>query len=80
MQPTGLIITFTCVAASMIIVRSANLKTAADQPTGMSGLHGIGCSQLAGSDVIGGTKVAFWIAVLAFIALVCMNDLQLLSL
>jgi D-alanyl-lipoteichoic acid acyltransferase DltB (MBOAT superfamily) len=80
MQPTGFVITFACVAASMIIFRSANLKTAAELFKGMLGLHGIGWSQLTGSDaVVGRTRVAFWIAVSAFIALVCPNTLQILS-
>ena len=80
MGSTGFVITFGCVAASMIIFRSANLKTAADLFKGMLGLHGIGWSQLTGSDVVvGRTRVAFWIAVSAFIALVCPNTLQILS-
>jgi D-alanyl-lipoteichoic acid acyltransferase DltB (MBOAT superfamily) len=70
MQPTGFVITFACVAASMIIFRSANLKTAADLFKGMLGLHGIGLSQLTGSDVV---------VVSAFIALVCPNTPQILS-
>jgi len=78
MQPTGFIITFMCVSASMVIFRSANLKTAADLLQGMLGLHGIGLSQLKNISV-GRMKIAFWIAVPAFIALVCPNTLQILS-
>src|SRR5713226_4782263 len=64
----------------MIIFRSPTLKTAADLFKGMLGLHGIGWSQLTGSDVfIGRTRVAFSIAVSAFIALLCPNTLQILS-
>jgi alginate O-acetyltransferase complex protein AlgI len=78
MQPTGFIITFVCVAASMVIFRSANLKAAADLLQGMLGLHGIGLSQLKNISV-GRMKIAFWITVPAFIALVCPNSLELLS-
>jgi alginate O-acetyltransferase complex protein AlgI len=78
MQPTGFIITFVCVAASMVIFRSANLKTAANLLQGMVGLHGIGLSQLKNISV-GRVTIAFWIAVPAFIALVCPNTLQILS-
>jgi alginate O-acetyltransferase complex protein AlgI len=67
-----------CVAASMVIFRSANLKTAADLLQGMLGLHGIGLSQLTNISV-GRMKIAFWITVPAFIALVCPNSLEILS-
>ena len=74
MQPAGFIITFTCVAASMVIFRSANLKTAADLFQGMLGLHGT-----AFTSGIALNRVAFWIGVPAFIAFVCPNTLQILS-
>jgi alginate O-acetyltransferase complex protein AlgI len=77
MQPAGFIITFTCVAASMVIFRSANLRTAADLLRGMLGLHGIGLSVLRSS--IGLKRMALWIAGPAFIAFVCPNTLQILS-
>jgi len=77
-QPAGFIITFVCVAASMVIFRSANLKTAADLLQGMLGLHGIGLSQLKNISV-GRMQIAFWIAVPAFIAFACPNTLQILS-
>jgi len=79
MQPAGFIITFTCVVASMIIFRSANLKTATDLLESMLGLHGIGLSGLRNDLAIGFKRVAFWIVVPAFIALVCPNTLQILS-
>jgi D-alanyl-lipoteichoic acid acyltransferase DltB (MBOAT superfamily) len=77
MQPIGFIITFACVAASMVIFRSANLKTATDMLQGMLGLHGIGLSGLGRG--IGFRRMAFWIAVPAFIAFACPNTLQILS-
>jgi len=73
MEGGGFLITFACVAASMVIFRSPNLKTAADLLRGMVGLHGIG---LNGS----GLKVsALWIAASAFIAFVVPNTLQITS-
>ncbi len=45
MQPAGFIITFACVAASMVIFRSADLKTAIHLLQGLFGLHGIGLEQ-----------------------------------
>jgi alginate O-acetyltransferase complex protein AlgI len=78
MQPAGFIITFVCVAASMVIFRSANLKTAAALLQGMVGVHGIGLSGLRSSD-IGLKGIAFWIAAPAFIAFACPNTLQILS-
>jgi D-alanyl-lipoteichoic acid acyltransferase DltB (MBOAT superfamily) len=74
MQPAGFIITFGCVAASMVIFRSANLKTATDLLQGMLGLHGI-----AWSSAIVPRRVALWIGASAFIALACPNTLQILS-
>jgi alginate O-acetyltransferase complex protein AlgI len=74
MQPAGFVITFLCVAASMVIFRSANLKTAADIFHGMLGMHGIGLS-----GGLGLKKITFWIAASAFIALACPNTLQILS-
>src|SRR6266851_1471737 len=44
----------------------------------MLGLHGIGLSQLKNISVAR-MKIAFWIAVPAFIALVCPNTLRILS-
>src|SRR5260370_16072352 len=77
MQPTGFIFTFASLAASIVIFRSANLKTATNLLQGMLGLHGIGLSGL-GSD-IGLKRMAFWIAAPAFIAFACPNTLQILS-
>jgi hypothetical protein len=79
MQPVGFIITFVCVAASMIIFRSATLKTAADLLKGLLGLDGIGFSQLRSVSIIGVKSTAFWIAAPAFIAFACPNTLQILS-
>jgi alginate O-acetyltransferase complex protein AlgI len=73
MQPAGFIITFACVAASMVIFRSADLKTAVDVLQGLLGLHGIG---LRG---IGLKNVALWIGAAAFVAFACPNTLQILS-
>jgi alginate O-acetyltransferase complex protein AlgI len=73
MQPAGFIITFACVAASMVIFRSANLKTAGDLLQGLFGLHGIGLKGL------GVKNVALWIGGAAFVAFVCPNTLQILS-
>ena len=78
MQPTGFVITFVCVAASMVLFRSASLKAAAHLLQGMIGLHGIGLSQLKDISV-GRMRIAFWIAAPAFVALVCPNTLQILS-
>jgi len=44
----------------------------------MLGLHGIGLSQLKNISV-GRMKIAFWIALPAFIALMCPNTLQILN-
>ena len=74
MQPAGFIITFTCVTASMVIFRSANLKTAADLLQGLVGLHGLGLK-----SGIALRKSALWIGGGAFIALACPNTLQILS-
>jgi D-alanyl-lipoteichoic acid acyltransferase DltB (MBOAT superfamily) len=79
MQPAGFIITFACVSASMVIFRSANLKTATDVLQGMLGLHGIGFSGLRNDIGISLKSVAFWIAAPAFIALMCPNTLQILT-
>lgn len=76
MGPFGFIITFLCVAASMVIFRSATLKTAADLIQGMLGLHGIGLRSGIG---IGLTKMVFWVAVPALIAFLCPNSLRILS-
>jgi alginate O-acetyltransferase complex protein AlgI len=78
MRPTGFILTFVCVAASMIIFRSANLKTAAGLLQGMLGLYGIGVSGLR-TIGMGLTRIAFWIAAPACIALLCPNTLEILS-
>jgi alginate O-acetyltransferase complex protein AlgI len=74
MQPAGFIITFTCVTASMVIFRSANLKTATDLLHGLLGLHGIGLS-----SGLGLKRVALRLAVPAFIVFACPNTLQILS-
>jgi len=79
MQPAGFIVTFACVAASMVVFRSPNLKTAAGLLQGMLGLHGIGLSGLRSAFSVGLTRVAFWIAVPACIAFLCPNILQILS-
>jgi len=78
MQPTGFLVTFVCVAASMIVFRSPTLKTAVDLLQGMIGLHGVGLSQLKDISV-GRMRIAFWITAPAFVALVCPNTLQILS-
>jgi alginate O-acetyltransferase complex protein AlgI len=77
MQPAGFIITFTCVVASMVIFRSANLQTATHLLQGMAGLHGIG--GMHGIADVGLKRVTPWIAASAFIALLCPNALQILS-
>jgi alginate O-acetyltransferase complex protein AlgI len=77
MRPCGFVITFVCVAASMIIFRAPNLKTAAGLLQGMLGLHGIGWAAL--KIGVGRMRTAFWIAAPAFIALLCPNTLQMLS-
>jgi len=74
MEPTGFLITFACVAASMVIFRSPNLKTAAALLQGMLGLHGIG---LRGG--IGLKGISLWIAASALIAFVGPNTLQMVS-
>jgi len=73
MQPVGFVITFLCVAASMVIFRSATLTSSAHLLQGMSGLHGIG---MKGS---GFKMVVPWIVVAAFFAFICPNSLQILS-
>ncbi len=78
-QPAGFTITFLCVAASMVIFRSANLKTATDLLQGMLGLHGIGLSGLRSGFGMGLKRMAFWIAAPAFIVFACPNTLQILS-
>jgi alginate O-acetyltransferase complex protein AlgI len=79
MQPAGFVITFICVAASMVIFRATTLKTAAVLLQGMVGLHGIGFQALKSSIGVGLKHLAFWIAAPAFIALACPNTLQMLS-
>ena len=79
MQPLGFIVTFACVAASMVIFRSANLRAATDLLQGMLGLHGIGLTGLRSSTDVGLKRMAFWVAVPALIAFVCPNSLQILS-
>jgi alginate O-acetyltransferase complex protein AlgI len=74
MRPAGFIITLACVAASMVIFRSANLKTATHLIQGMLGLHGIGLR----SGIVP-RRVALWIGASAFIALACPNTLLILS-
>jgi alginate O-acetyltransferase complex protein AlgI len=74
MQLAGFLITFTCVTASMVIFRSANLKTAVDLLQGLIGLHGLGLK-----SGIALRKLALWIGGGAFIALACPNTLQILS-
>ena len=70
----GFLITFTCVTASMVIFRSANLKTAADLLQGLAGLHhGVGVRG------IGIKHVALWLGAGSFVALACPNTLQILS-
>jgi alginate O-acetyltransferase complex protein AlgI len=78
MQPAGFIITFLCVAASMVIFRSASLKSAADLLQGMLGLHGMGLSQLKNIGV-GRAQMAIWIVAPAIIAFLCPNTLKILS-
>jgi alginate O-acetyltransferase complex protein AlgI len=78
MQPAGFVLTFVCVAASMVIFRSPTLKTATDLLHSMMGLHGIGLSQLRDIS-LGRTRIAFWIAAPAFVALLCPNTLQIMS-
>jgi alginate O-acetyltransferase complex protein AlgI len=78
MQPAGFVITFACVAASMVIFRSADLKTAIHVLQGLFGLHGIGLAALKASG-IGIKKTALWIVAPALIAFVCPNTLQILS-
>jgi alginate O-acetyltransferase complex protein AlgI len=77
MQPAGFVITFVCVAASMVIFRAANMKTAADLFQGMLGLHGVGLSVLTGGAGLKTTVV--WIAAAALVALAGPNTLQILS-
>ncbi|HXR17364.1 MAG TPA: MBOAT family O-acyltransferase [Terriglobales bacterium] len=79
MQPAGFMITFVSVAASMVIFRSATLKTAADLFKGMLGLHGIGVSELRSVSIIGLKSTTFWIAATVFIAFACPNTLNMLS-
>lgn len=78
MRPAGFAITFACVAASMVIFRSANLKTATNVLGGMLGLHGIGLDGIGLISGIGLKRVAFWIVAPAFIAFACPNTLQIL--
>lgn len=80
MQPAGFIITFVCVAASMVIFRSVNLKTAAHVLQGMVGLHGIGLSELNTTLSIGRIRTLLWMMASAFVALICSNTLQILNL
>lgn len=76
MGPAGFIITFTCVAASMVVFRAPDLKTATDVLQGMLGLHGLG---LQGLRDIGRRTLALWIAAPGFLALLGPNTLELLS-
>ncbi len=73
-NPAGFVLTFACVAVSMILFRSPDLKTAYHLLQGMLGLHGLSWS----SDVVA-KKVVLWIAAAAFIALACPNALQILA-
>jgi alginate O-acetyltransferase complex protein AlgI len=77
MGPAGFVITFACVAASMVIFRAVTLKSAVDILKGVTGLHGIGLAALKSGGAL--RKTAFWIAFPAFIALAMPNTLQILS-
>lgn len=78
MQPAGFIITFFCVAISMVLFRSPSLRAAADLFKGMLGLHGIGLSALR-SDGIGLKTIAVCCAIAALLALLCPNSLEILD-
>ena len=78
MQPVGFIITFFCVATSMVLFRSPTLKAAGDLFNGMLGLHGIGLSGMR-NDGIGLKTIAICSGIAAFIALLCPNSLEILS-
>lgn len=79
MEPAGFVITFSCVAASMVIFRSVNLNTATHLLEGMLGLHGVGLSGLRGNFAIGLKDMVLWLGASAFIAFRCPNTLQILS-
>jgi alginate O-acetyltransferase complex protein AlgI len=52
MQPVGFVLTFVCVAASMVVFRSSNVTTAAGLFRGLLGLNGVGLPE-AISDRLG---------------------------
>ncbi len=79
MQPAGFLITFLCVAASMVIFRATTLGSAGNLLEGMAGLHGLGVSGLRGQFDVGLKHVALWVAVPGLIALALPNTLQMLS-
>jgi len=78
MRTAGVIITLACVASSMVIFRSPNLKTSGRIFQGMFGLHGLGLSGLKSSVDVSLAQLAVWIAGPALVALVCPNTLQIL--
>jgi alginate O-acetyltransferase complex protein AlgI len=77
MRPCGLVITFVCVAASMIIFRAPDLRTAAHLIQGMLGMHGVGFAALTSG--VGRKQMAIWIVFPAVIALLCPNTLEILA-
>ena len=77
MQPFGLLITFTSVAASMVFFRSPTITSAVDVIRGLIGLNGIALSETIHSQ--GFASMMMWMGALMFIALAFPNTLQILA-
>ena len=79
MRPTGWLLTFTCVAVSMVFFRSSTMASAIDILQGLIGLNGVA---LPAPDTAAGQgllRMLIWIVALTFIAVVCPNTLQILA-
>jgi D-alanyl-lipoteichoic acid acyltransferase DltB (MBOAT superfamily) len=80
MQPVGFVLTFVCVAISMVIFRSPTTNAAAGVLKGMIGLNGTAQPAIQGLESGVDLKImGIWTLALGFIAVACPNTLQLLN-
>ena len=98
MQPVGFVLTFVCVASSMVVFRSSTMGTVGSLFKGMLGLNGIALPEsiygrlgplamwLRQVGIVEGleadiafNRTAFWIVLLAIVAVAYPNTLQLLG-
>jgi alginate O-acetyltransferase complex protein AlgI len=83
MKPPGWALTFVSVTVAMIFFRATSVRSAVDLVKGVFGLNGFalprGDAWIAATNGADIKRMALWIAVLLFIALVCPNTLELLA-